>query len=218
MEELSELREFYDPDTVELMTWIRYTHIHLHSIIQSTHQIRLNYPLSSDQVSLCLMSLISLRVHVSILVYQRLYAGECFWWVMRASGSPRIRLEDAGMDPAVGRALTHLWASAPGLSIKIITAAGSEMALWFGVAPFHGCSSCFCVCTSVCVRHFLLIRLDVGHQSSCWHSLCSIPCNYASTMSGQRRITSSIFSVRWLIWMDQFRSLSLLTTKKEMGG
>ncbi|XP_010766851.1 probable C-mannosyltransferase DPY19L3 [Notothenia coriiceps] len=30
MEELSELREFYDPDTVELMTWIRYTHTNTH--------------------------------------------------------------------------------------------------------------------------------------------------------------------------------------------
>lgn len=38
MEELSELREFYDPDTVELMTWIRYvhdTHTHMHSILES---------------------------------------------------------------------------------------------------------------------------------------------------------------------------------------
>ena len=26
MKEVSELREFYDPDTVELMNWIRYTH------------------------------------------------------------------------------------------------------------------------------------------------------------------------------------------------
>lgn len=148
------------------------------------------------------MSLISLRVHVSTLAYQCLYAGECFWWMMRASGSPRIRLEDAGMDPAVGRALTHLWASAPGLSIKSVTTVGSEMVLWFGMALFHGCSSCFCVCTSVCVCHFLLIRLDVGHQSSCWHRLCSILCNYASTMSGQSRITSSIFFIWWL--MTQF--------------
>lgn len=31
MEELSELREFYDPDTVELMTWIRYIHKHTHT-------------------------------------------------------------------------------------------------------------------------------------------------------------------------------------------
>lgn len=34
MEEVSELREFYDPDTVELMTWIRYTRTHTHSILE----------------------------------------------------------------------------------------------------------------------------------------------------------------------------------------
>ncbi|KAK1890921.1 putative C-mannosyltransferase DPY19L3 [Dissostichus eleginoides] len=70
MEELSELREFYDPDTVELMTWIRYTHTNtqMHTRTNpehATNRSKSDYLVSADQVSLCLMSLISQRVCVS---------------------------------------------------------------------------------------------------------------------------------------------------------
>lgn len=125
MEELSELREFYDPDTVELMTWIRYTHTStLTNPEHTSNRSKSDLLDSSDQVSLCLMSLISLRV--CLCVY--LCIGACLPGSV-SDGSPRIRLGGAGMDPAVGRALTHLWASAAGLSIKSITTMGLEMVL-----------------------------------------------------------------------------------------
>lgn len=39
MNELSELREFYDPDTVELMTWIRCVHIRAHTPLNLEHML-----------------------------------------------------------------------------------------------------------------------------------------------------------------------------------
>lgn len=75
MEELSELREFFDPDTVELMTWIRYTQAQQHrsAATLTKPQHTSNRPtsdwlVSADQLFLCLMPLISLCVCVSTCV------------------------------------------------------------------------------------------------------------------------------------------------------
>lgn len=205
MEELSELREFYDPDTVELMTWIRYTHIHPHSRIQSTHQIEANlisvFPQIKFHFAWCPW-LVSVSVSVCVFVNTHMYcmytcvsacvfAGEPGRWAMRADGCPWIRHGGAGKDPAVGRALSHLRVSVAGLSIKSISLMGSETKLWFGMAPYCGCCVCFCVCTSVCVCHFVAVRLDVERWTSRWlSSLFCISCNYATALSGQGHITS----------------------------
>lgn len=141
---------------------------------------------------------------------------------MRADGSPWIRLGGAGEDPAVGRALTHLRVSVAGLSIKSVTMMGSELELWFRMAPYCGCCVCFCVCTSVCVCHFLLIKLDVGHQASCrLSSLYSVQWNYAATLDVTSALTYFLlllsYSIqtslnRWLIWMGQQVSAELVFT------
>ncbi len=137
--------------------------------------------------------LVCVCAHVSLHGYRHLFAGESGRWVMRADGSPWMRLRGAGKDPAVGRALTHLGVSVAELLIKSITMMGSEMELGFGMAPYCGCCVCFCVCTSVCVCHFLVITLDDGCWAFCRLSrLYCIPCNYATTMSGQGHITGSL--------------------------
>lgn len=88
---------------------------------------------------------------------------------MRADGSPRIRLSTIGMGPAVGRAQPTSGPLRLGFQSRASPWWGSEMLLWFEMAVFRGCSARFCVWTSVCICHLPLIKLDVGHQTFCWH-------------------------------------------------
>lgn len=163
MEELSELREFYDPDTVELMTWIRYKHTcsDSHLPIYSTHfnWCTCEQLVLVDQASFFWRSwLARVPVHAYIgICLWRIQTDE--WWVMRADGSLWIRHGAAGKSPAVGSALTHLRVSAATISIKNISLMGAEMQHWFGMAPCCCCCCFFYV--FLCGCHFLVIRLNV---------------------------------------------------------
>lgn len=133
------------------------------------------------------MSLIRLRVfvHVCILVYRGLFAGESGRWVMWADGSPWIRFRGAGKDPAVGRTLTHLgglcgWALDQQHHHDGIR---DEAVIWNGCAVDAVCVFVF---AHLCVCHFLVIRLDVGHWTFHWlHTMEQ--CNH---MPSQGHITS----------------------------